>query len=400
MPEFVCRLGTPGGEVVTRTVEAEGPDQLRRQLQSEGFRIFSVDQSRAVGRGLSLQSGAKVKSEEFLLFNQQFAALLRAGLPMLQAIMVLTKRQKPGMFRTVLEDIERRIRNGSALSEAYAQHPRVFPRLLTASVLAGERSGELDRVLERYVAHAKLSAELRRKLKKTLTYPIMLITASIALVTLLTTYVIPKFATLYDSSGSKLPVITLYVVGVSRFVEGNLTWIAPALLLSGVGIFFWQRTEGGREALDRFALQMPLIRDLIKQSTTTRLSRSAATLLGGGLTLLESLEIASEVIGNRTLARTMDVVMREIREGQPLTESLERAGWMPPMALDMIGVGEKSGSLQTMLDEVAQFYDAELDVRLSALTALIEPIVLVFMGTVVLTVLLALYLPILQFVSK
>jgi type IV pilus assembly protein PilC len=399
MPEFMCRLGTPGGDVVTRVIEAEGVEQLRKRLQSEGFRIFALDDPNGSLLTRTTFGGNTVKPEEFLLFNQQFAALLRAGLPMLQAVGVLVRRQKPGAFRVTLEDIERRIRGGAALSEAFEQHPKVFPRLLTASVLAGERSGELDKVLQRYVAQAKVTAEVRRKLTKTLTYPIILIVASTLLVTLLTTYVIPKFATLYESSGSELPQVTLVVVGFSKFVEGNLAWLLPVLIVGAVGFFLWRRTERGKRSLDLLLLRLPVVGDLIRQGTTARLARSAATLLGGGLTLLEALEIASEVIGNRGIGETMPSVMREIREGQPLTESLERAGWLPAMALDMIGVGEKSGSLGTMLEEVAEFYDAELDVRISSLTALIEPVVLGVMGAIVLTVVLALYLPILQFVA-
>jgi type IV pilus assembly protein PilC len=381
MPEFMCRLGTPGGDVVTRVIEAEGVEQLRKRLQSEGFRVFALDDPNGSFLTRTTFGGNTVKPEEFLLFNQQFAALLRAGLPMLQAVGVLVRRQKPGPFRVTLEDIERRIRGGAALSEAFEYHPKIFPRLLTASVLAGERSGELDKVLQRYVAQAKVTAEVRRKLTKTLTY------------------VIPKFASLYESSGSELPQVTLVVVGFSKFVEGNLSWLLPVLIVGVVGFFLWRRTERGKRSLDLLLLRLPVVGDLIRQGTTARLARSAATLLGGGLTLLEALEIASEVIGNRGIGETMPGVMREIREGQPLTESLERAGWLPAMALDMIGVGEKSGSLGTMLEEVAEFYDAELDVRISSLTALIEPVVLGVMGAIVLTVVLALYLPILQFVA-
>ncbi len=400
MPEFTCRLGTPSGDVVTRIVEADGVEELRRRLQNEGFRVFAIE--RPVRRAIrqSLLGSAKINPQEFLLYNQQLATLLRAGLPLLQVLNILIRRQPPGAFRTVLEDIERRITRGGSLSEAYGAHPDVFPRLLTASVLAGERSGELDTVLQRYVTHAKATAEIRRKLIKTLTYPVILIAASIALVILLTTYVIPKFATLYESSNSTLPAVTVYVVTVSKAVENNITWLGPALALALISFLIWQRTPQGREMLDRLLLKLPIVGDIIRQSTTARFCRSAATLLNGGLPLLEALDIAAEVIGNRRIAQTMPEVVRGIQEGQTLVETLERAQWMPALATDMIGVGEKSGSLVTMMDEVAQFYEAELDVRIASLTALIEPIVLGFMGTIVLIVVMALYLPILSFVTE
>lgn len=400
MPEFTCRLGTPSGEVVTRTIEADGTDELRTRLEHEGFRVFAIQQP---GSGLSLTSftgQGSVKLEDFFLFNQQFSTLLRAGLPMLQALTVLIRRMPAGTFRGVLEDVERRLKNGAALSEALSAHPRVFPRLYTASILAGERSGELDKVMLRYVNHAKTMTELRRKLKKTLTYPVILICASIALVIMLTTYVIPKFATLYESSDTKLPWVTEFVVGVSKYVQDNIPWIAPVIIGGGIALYIWKRTENGQLTIDKLMLRLPLVGDIIRQITIARLTRSMATLLAGGLTLLEALEISSEVVSNRILLETMIQVSRQIREGQSLTDALDQTGWIPPMAMDMIGVGEKSGSLGTMLDEVATFYDAELDVRLSSLTTLIEPIVLIFMASVVLTVLLALYLPILQFVSE
>ncbi|MBX7218997.1 MAG: type II secretion system F family protein [Blastocatellia bacterium] len=400
MPEFTCRLGTPGGEIVVRTIEADALGDLKNRLQHEGFRIFSIEQAGGASAFTALTRGGSVRIEDFFLFNQQFATLLRAGLPMLQAISTLIRRMPEGSFRTVLEDVERRIKNGAALSEALTAHPTVFPRLYTASILAGERSGELDKVLMRYVAHAKSMTELRRKLKKTLTYPVVLITAAIGLVVMLTTYVIPKFATLYESTESKLPAITEYVVGVSKFTQDNLIWLAPLLIGGLVAGYLWGKTEAGGLLIDTALLKVPLVGDIIRQTTAARLTRSMATLLAGGLTLLEALEISSEVVTNRVLLATMVQTLRLIREGQSLTEALDQAGWLPPMAMDMIGVGEKSGSLTTMLDEVATFYDAELDVRLSSLTTIIEPIVLVFMASVVLTVLLALYLPILQFVSE
>ncbi len=399
MPEFTCRLGTPSGDIVTRIVEANGAEELRQRLQSEGFRVFAIERPMRHVLRQSAFGGAKIKPQEFLLYNQQLATLLRAGLPLLQVLSILIRRQPPGAFRAVLEDVERRITRGGLLSEAYGERPDVFPRLLTASVLAGERSGELDAVLERYVNHAKATAEVRRKLIKTLTYPAILTVASIALVALLTTYVIPKFATLYESSNSQLPLVTVYVVAVSKAVESNASWLGLTLLAAIIGFFVWRRTPQGREVLDGLLLKTPVIGDIIRQSTTARFCRSAATLLNGGLPLLESLDIASEVIGNRRIAKTMPDVTRGIQEGQTLVDTLERAQWMPALATDMIGVGEKSGSLVTMLDEVAQFYEAELDVKIASLTALIEPIVLGFMGAIVLIVVMALYLPILSFAT-
>jgi type IV pilus assembly protein PilC len=326
--------------------------------------------------------------------------MLRAGLPILQAIGILLNRQKPGHFKTVLEDVERRIRGGTVLSEAFAAHSDIFPRLYTASILAGERSGDLDNVLLRYVAYTKTITELRRKLKKTLIYPIILIAASIGLIILMTTYVIPKFATLYESSSNKLPWITEVVVGVATTTRENLFIIGPPILIGIISLMIWRRTEQGRRKLDEWILKVPVLGDLIRQHTTAQLCRSLATLLAGGITLLESFEIASESVTNRHLRNTTLVIVTKLRSGQAFTECLAESDWLPPLAIDMIGVGEKSGSLREMLDEVANFFDAELDVKITGLTALIEPIILVVMGTVVMTILLAMYLPILELMKN
>ncbi len=401
MPEFECRLGTPTGEVVKRFYEAEDLGELQKRLEAEGYKVFKITRQGATGLlRTNLTARRSLSAEEFLVFNQQFSAMLRAGLPILQALGILLKRQKEGFFRTVLEDVEAKVRTGTALSEAFASQPDIFPRLYTASILAGERSGDLDQVLLRYVQYTRTITELRRKLKKTLIYPAILITASLGLVILMTTYVIPKFASLYEGGSNKLPYITQVVVAISNCISDNMMWIAPLLIASAVFVALWRRTEEGKLKIDELMLKLPLVGELIRQNTTSQLCRSLATLLAGGITLLESFEIASESVTNRALRRSMNLVAAKMRTGQPFTESLQDAGWLPELALDMIGVGERSGSLREMLDEVANFFDAELDVRLTALTALIEPIILAVMGGVVMTILLAMYLPILELMRK
>jgi type IV pilus assembly protein PilC len=396
MAEFNCRLGTPTGEVVTRSYEAEAIGDLRARLEREGYRIFAINKQGEGGLFSKKLTPGRLKTEDFLIFNQQLAAMLRAGLPILQALGILIKRQRAGAFRSVLEDVETRVRGGTALSEAFAAHGAIFPRLYTASILAGERSGDLDHVLLRYVTYMKTITELRRKLKKTLIYPSILIIASIGLITLMTTYVIPKFASLYETTSNKLPALTQGVVLVANTVRDNLLWMGPLAIGSFIAILIWRRTETGRMKVDEWVIKTPVLGELICQNTTAQLSRSLATLLAGGITLLESFEIASESVTNRALRKTMLVVATRIRAGQPFTESLQDAGWLPPLAIDMIGVGERAGSLREMLDEVANFFDAELDVKITALTTLIEPVILVVMGGVVMTILLAMYLPIFE----
>ena len=405
MAEYICRLGTPTGEVVTRTFEATAERDLRAKLEREGFRIFSIAATGTAGVRRALGGGQgrarKIKTEDFLLFNQQLSALLRAGLPILQAIGILRKRVPNERLRLLLEDVEEKVRSGLALSQAFAAQGDAFPRIYIASILAGERSGSLDEVLLRYVSYQKTIAEARRKIRKSLTYPAFLVTASIVLVMVLSTYVIPQFMKLYGGVGAtQLPTVTIVVVSTAEFIRSNLTWLIPTVLGTLIFIFYWRRTPTGRLAIDRWILKTPVAGETVRQMTIAQFTRSLATLLAGGITLPESVEIASESITNRALRTASSGVLTGIREGRSFTESLETGGWMSELALDMIGVGERSGALREMLDEVANFYDAELDVRLNTITTFIEPIILVFMGSLVMTILLAMYLPLFYMIGS
>jgi type IV pilus assembly protein PilC len=403
MAEFICKLGTPGGEIVTRTVEGLSEQELRQRLAQEGYRVFSVETSGVINgvrlRGAG-QRAVRIKLDDFLLFNQQLAALIHAGLPVLQSIQMLRQRSPNPKLRMVLADVEARIKSGSALSEALEAQGETFPKIYTASILAGERSGNLDDVLRRYVEYTKAIAALRRKIRGALTYPIMLLCAAFVLIAILTTFVIPQFSSLYENMGTELPTVTVFVVSVSGAVRENIYWILPLLLIIVAGVYSWRRTENGRRAMDRWVLKIPIVGDLIKQMTMAQLSRSLATLLAGGITVVESFQIALQSVANRELLRSTEPALSKIREGKPFTESLAAAGWAPELAVDMIGVGERSGSLREMLDEVAGFYDAETETKLGQLTSLIEPTILLVMAGIVITILLAIYLPLLQMASK
>src|SRR5215210_3635501 len=259
MAEFVCRIGTPTGEVITRTIEATAERDLRTKLERDGFRIFSIASTAptSVRRVLGAEPrGHKIKTADFLLFNQQLSALLRAGLPILQAIGILRKRVPNERLRIILEDVEDKVRAGQALSQAFAAQGDSFPRIYIASILAGERSGALDEVLLRYVSYQKTITEARRKIKKSLTYPMVLISASIILVGVLSTYVIPKFMQLYGSVGAQqLPTLTVAVVGTAQFISSNLMWILPTLIGAAIFIYVWRRTPQGRLSIDRWILK-------------------------------------------------------------------------------------------------------------------------------------------------
>jgi type IV pilus assembly protein PilC len=405
MAEFICRLGTPAGEVVTRTVEAVGVAEARVRLEAEGFRVFSVVAPRAAGLGALSRGGkggtqARVKPGDFLLFNQQLSAILRAGIPILQAVAMLRRRAASSRLRAVLADVEDKIRSGMALSSAFAAQGPIFPRIYTASILAGERSGALDEVLSRYVTYMRRGVEIRRKIRGALAYPLFLLAASFGMVMFLTVYVVPKMSTLFEGFNRALPTPTLIVIGVSHFASNNFYWFAPTLLIGVIALYLWTRTASGGLALDRFLLKLPIVSVLLKQLAIAQVTRSLATLLAGGITVVESWEIAAESVTNKDLRRRSSATLPMIREGRSFTDSLESAGWIPPLALDMIGVGERSGSLREMLEEVAEFYDRESEVRVEQLTTVLEPAILLVMGGVVVTILLSIYLPIIQSISN
>lgn len=404
MPEFVCRLGTPSGEIVTRIVEAHAAGEARSELEREGYRVFDISSAEGgIGSLLALGgSGAKqkVKQSDFLLFNQQLSALLRAGIPVLQAISLLKTRSPSASLRAVLGNVEEKIKNGVPLSQAF-ESQGIFPRIYTASILAGEQSGSLDEVLHRFVEYLRRSVSITRKLRGALAYPAFLLVAAGFMIAFLTLYIVPRMSDLFRGLDANrgLPAITNFVLAVSTGITQNIWWLLPLVIVLIVSLVVWLRTANGRLVLHKLLLKLPVAGTLIRQMAAAQLARSLSTLLSGGITVPDSWEIASQAISNTELRRRSESVLPLIREGRGFTESLEQANWLPELALDMIGIGERSGSLREMLDEVAKFYDAEAEVKLEQLTTLLEPAILLVMAGVVVVILLAIYLPIIDTIS-
>jgi type IV pilus assembly protein PilC len=402
MTEFICRLGTPSGEVVTRVVEAAGAADARARLESEGFRVFAVSSaSKGLSAVIFTGSGkGRVKQADFLLFNQQLSALLKAGIPVLQSIELLKTRSASANLRIVLADVEEKIKSGVPLSEAF-EAQGIFPRIYTASILAGEKSGALDDVLARFVAYLQRSVAVARKLRGALAYPAFLLFAAMLMVGFLTLYIVPRMSDLFKSlsSAKALPTITLAVLWISNSVASNIYWLLPLALIAGIGLFMWLKTPGGKLIFHRLLLKIPVAGQLIRNMATAQLARSMSTLLSGGITVPDAWDISSQAITNMELRRRSQGVLPMIREGRGFTEALQKANWVPELGIDMIGIGEKSGSLREMLDEVSNFYDAEAEVRLEQFTTLLEPMILLFMAAIVITILLAIYLPIIQMIS-
>jgi type IV pilus assembly protein PilC len=401
MAEFLCRLGTPSGEIITRTVEAGAAAEAKTRLESEGFKVFDITSKSSSGviPGVVLNR-KRIKQADFLLFNQQLSALLRAGIPVLQAISLLKSRSPSQNLRQVLADVEERIKTGSSLSSAF-EAQGIFPKIYTASILSGEKSGAIDEVLRRYVEYLKRSVGVTRKLRGALAYPAFLLVVATLMVAFLTLYIVPRMSDLFRqlSATRTLPGITLFVLSVSNTLVANSWWLLPLILFLAFSLYVWIRTESGKLFFDRLLLKIPIAGLLIRQMATSQLARSMSTLLSGGITVPESWEIASQALNNLELRRRSLAVAPYIREGRGFTDSIAQAQWIPELGLDMIGIGERSGSLREMLDEVAAFYDAEAEVKLEQFTTLLEPVILLVMAAIVLAILLAIYLPIIQTIS-
>jgi type IV pilus assembly protein PilC len=398
--EFRCRLASPNGEIVEGVYVAENEARLRHELEEKGLFVLSLQAKGAIaGVSLHLPKRRSINTREFLVFNQELATLLKAGMPLVQSLDLLKGRVTSPAFRTVLEDVHERVRAGSALSDAFAVHAELFPSVYTASLLAGERSGNLDAVLRRYVEYTKIIATVKRKTVSALVYPAILITLALGLVSIIVLKVVPQFSDFYASFGAELPLITRIIVRVSDFVRGQFLLIVIGLVAAVVAAVTWVRQPGQKARFDHAILHVPMLGDIARKFATSQMSRTLATLLGGGLPLVNALDIASKSIGNQYIAGALDVVGTRVREGESFARALEGRKVFPDVAVKMAEVGESTGALQEMLNTVADFYDEEISTNMERFVTLVEPVLLVIMGLVIAGLLLALYMPLFQLSS-
>jgi type IV pilus assembly protein PilC len=398
--EFRCRLASPNGEIVEGVYVADSEARLRHDLEEKGLYVLSLQPKNAIaGIAVGLPQRRGVNTREFLVFNQELATLLRAGMPLVQSLDLLKSRVTSPAFRTVLDDVHEKVRSGTALSDAFASHGDMFPRVYTASLLAGERSGNLDAVLRRYVEYTKIIATVKRKTVSALVYPAILITLALVLVSIIVLKVVPAFADFYASFGADLPLATKVILKVSDVVRSQFLLI---LAIVGGGVLVlaaWVRRPGQKARFDRVMLGIPALGDVARKFSTSQMARTLATLLGGGLPLVNALDIAAKSIGNAYMAKQLEVVSGRVREGESFAAALEARGVFPEVAVKMAEVGESTGALQDMLNTVADFYDEEISTTMERFVTLVEPVLLVIMGIVIAALLLALYMPLFQLSS-
>jgi type IV pilus assembly protein PilC len=335
----------------------------------------------------------KVKLEKFLIFNQQFLTLIRAGLPILGSLKMLAKGQKDPQFAGQLEDVGNRVKTGEALSTAFEAQQGI-PQIYTTTLLAGERSGNLQEVLERYVAFQRVSLTFRKKVTASLIYPGLLLTLVSGLMVFLFTVVIPQFSKLYEEMGSQLPGMTLALLSFGNWTQRNILWIAFVVLLVGVVGYRFSITEKGRDAVDSFRIGLPVFGKIWLKYQVALFSRTLSTLLAGGLPLVPSLETAARSISSRRVSKAVFDSIVTVREGRSLADALTATKVIPDLATEMISVGEQTGALPQMLNSVAEFFEEDVATALTAALALIEPAILIVMGVVVVFILISLYLPI------
>jgi type IV pilus assembly protein PilC len=396
--EYRCRLGTPGGEVIEGIYVADNEARLRREFEDKGLYVLAIQQ--AGRRALAgfhvpeLPRRRRVASREFLVFNQELATLLKAGMPLVQSLDILRRRVANPVFKGVLDDVHGRVRAGSALSEAFEAHGSMFPGVYTASLLAGEKSGNLEQVLRRYVSYVKIVSSVKRKTISALVYPTILLMLSLVVVSIIVVWVVPQFGDFYNQLGGKeLPLSTQVIVAISHFVTSYFLLILAALAILTAGAWWWLKQPGRIRVLHRRMLKVPTLGPVAQKFSTSQGARTLATLLGGGIPLVNALEVTSRSLSNQFMAGELTNAAQQVREGRALATAMQESGAFPDVAIKMVEVGESTGALQEMLNSLADFYDEEIDTNLGRFVTIIEPALLVIMGVIIAGLLLSLYMP-------
>jgi type IV pilus assembly protein PilC len=396
MGEFVCRVADGNGRVFSHVEAAGTMDEARQKLADRGLYVYSVETRGSLVGLLNRRKQRQIGGSDFLILNQQFNTLIKAGIPILRALDLLATRATTPKLRPVITQIRDRVREGKSLSEA-VDEAGVFSKVYSTAILAGEKSGNLSGVLEFYIAYQKVSTGVKKKILATLVYPVLLIVVATVIVTYLVTFVVPKFAGLYQDLGVELPTSTKLLMALTVDYRYVVLGTIAVLIAAGIGVFLWSRTEDGGATFDRLKFKLPVIGDTLLKYQVAQFSRTLATLLTGGTTLVTALQTASDALTSRLLRVTILRATQMVREGETLHGALASQRVMPEMALDMVEVGESSGALGAMLTSIAEFYEEEVGLRLSALVSIIEPVILIFMGILVAFILISLYLPIFSF---
>jgi type IV pilus assembly protein PilC len=393
MAEYVCKLGDATGRVFEQVETALSENEARHRLSERGFYVYSIKRNLGLASRFR-RSGASrlVRGHDFLIFNQQFNTLIKAGLPILTALDLLAERAAAPRLRPLLADVRERVRTGALLSEALVAQA-VFPPVYTTSVMAGEKSGSLSTVLDQYIAYQKTTSSFFSRLKNVLIYPSILVVMVVVVLSYLVTFAVPRFAELYKELNVPLPTITRIVLAISLPLRNYIFFVVAGLALVVLLVFFWARSEHGALVIDRLKPRVPVVGNIWLKAQIAQFVRTLSTLLAGGSPLVTALDTSADAMGSKLISTSVRKAAAQVREGKPLHSTLAETRVMPELALEMIEVGEASGALAPMLTSVAEFYEQEVDLKLTAILAWVEPAILVIMAAVIAFILIALYLP-------
>ena len=397
MAVFAYRVARSDGSMIQGSLEGDGEAAVRAKLESQGLLVFTLHRhgANSLPNPRSWSFGG-LPLGQFMIFNQELLALIKSGLPILRVWDLLIDRAGHPGFRQVLREVKEDIRSGASASEALAKHTSYFPDLYVATIKAGEQSGNLSEVLQRYVAYLKLMIGLRQKMTKAISYPIFLIVIGMAVIGFLVAYVMPTFVSVYGETGKTLPWATQLLLQLVAHAE---VWgLAATIALAGVilGIRTYYATSVGQLTIDRFILNLPLVGMVAVEHNAVQFTRTLGTILAGGTPLVDALQGARAAVSNRFISSRLAGAIEEIREGTTLADALERCQVLPKLVIEMLSVGEETGSLESMLKDVAEFYEADIDTRLGQLTTWMEPALLLVMGVLVGGIVIVMYLPVFQ----
>jgi type IV pilus assembly protein PilC len=391
MAEFLVKVADERGHLTEQLEHGYSEDEVRERVSQQGYLVYWVKPRGIFSAGK--RRGGRIRQSSFLVFNQQFLTLIHAGLPILTALELLLKRQKDASLKAVLDNVRDRVKGGESLSEAFAAQ-NMFPKMYTTTLMAGEKSGNMEEVLSRYIAFQRVAMTFRKKLLVSLVYPTLLVSVVLILVVFLVTYVVPEFAKLFDNLGAKLPTITVFMLTIGLSAQKYAVFFLAGLAGLIFLIWRWKNTDSGAERIDKVLLAMPVVGDIRLKYQVASFSRMLSTLLQGGIPLVPAMETAGASMTSRRILNGIATASGRVREGQGLSKSLEEQRIFPDLALEMLEVGESTGALPSMLNSVAEFYEEDVQTALGAAMALIEPILLIFMAVFVGGVLISLYMPI------
>lgn len=397
MPVFEYKGKSMGGTIVAGELKARNRAELERILRSNRIMVSSVNRKASQIR---LPVSNRVKKVDISRFTRQFATMIGAGLPMVQCLEILSQQMESLAFRKIVAEVKDSVSSGSTLAEALGKHKKVFDELYCNMVEAGEVGGALDTILVRLATYREKADALTRKVKGAMVYPAVIVVVAVGVTGAMLTYIVPIFAKMFSSLGSTLPAPTQMVLDISEFIRTNFWYGVLGLIAAGIGFRYWIKTDKGRLAFDKFKLKIPMIGALIRKSSVARFTRTLGTLISSGVSILDALETTAKTAGNRVVHDAIKKSVLSIAEGETITAPLKESGVFPPMVIQMISVGEKTGGLDDMLSKIADFYDEEVDAAVTALTSIIEPVIIVFMGTVIGGILVAMYLPMFDIVGQ